>query len=246
MSLDHPILRHLKVRQAIAYAINRDLIIRHLLKELAVPATGLLSPTHWAYEPSVRQLVYDPEKARELLDEAGFPDPDGAGPLPRFKLSYKTTTLELRRRIAEAIREQLNQIGIELEVRSYEWGTFYGDIKRGNFHLYSLAWVGITDPDVLSAIFHSSSVPPNGDNRGRYRNVKVDRLLEEGRRIADPDRRIQIYSAIQKILAEDLPYIPLWWVKNVAVMNSSVQGFTLSPDGDLISLKNVSFRRGQS
>lgn len=244
-NLDHPILMRVEVRRAIAHAIDRELIIRHLLKELAIPATGLLSPSHWAYEPSVRQFSYDPEKAKKLLDEAGFPDPDGAGPLPRFKLSYKTTTLELRRRIAEAIREQLNQIGIELDVRSYEWGTFYGDIKKGNFHLYSLAWVGITDPDVFSTLFHSRSVPPNGDNRGGYRNLEVDRLLEEGRRVPDFDRRIRIYGTIQKILAEELPYIPLWWAKNVVVMNPAIRGFTPYPDGDLISLKNVSFHDGR-
>lgn len=242
MNLDHPILKNLKVRQALAYAIDREAIIRHLLKDLALPATGVLSPSHWAYEPSVRQFPYDPEKAKRLLDEAGFPDPDGAGPLPRFKLSYKTTTLELRRRIAEAIREELNQIGVELEVRAYEWGAFYDDIKKGNFHLYSLAWVGITDPDVLSAIFHSRSVPPNGDNRGRYQNPRIDRLLEQGRRVARVDERRRIYSAVQKILAEELPYIPLWWVKNVAVMNPAIDGFTLYPDGGLISLKDVSFR----
>ncbi len=245
MNLDHPALKNIKVRQAIAQAIDREAIIRHLLKDTAIPATGLLSPTHWAYEPSVRQFAYDPEKAKRLLDEAGFPDPDGAGPLPRFKLSYKTTTLELRRRIAEVIREQLNQIGIELEVRAYEWGTFYGDIKKGNFHLYSLAWVGIMDPDILYTLFHSGSIPPSGDNRGRYRNPQVDRLLEQGRRVADADHRMQIYRAVQKILAEELPYIPLWWVKNVVALNPAIRGFTPYPDGDLISLKNVSFHGSQ-
>jgi peptide/nickel transport system substrate-binding protein len=102
--------------------------------------------------------------------------------------------------------------------------------------------VGITDPDVFSTLFHSRSIPPHGDNRGRYRNSEVDRLLEEGRRVADFNRRIRIYGTIQKILAEELPYIPLWWAKNVVVMSPAVRGFTLYPDGDLISLKNVSLQ----
>ena len=101
----------------------------------------------------------------------------------------------MRRRIAEAIKEQLQQVGIELEIRSYEWGTFYSDIKKGNFHLYSLAWVGVMDPDILFQIFHSSSVPPNGDNRGRYVNAEVDRLLERGRATIEPAERKRIYGA---------------------------------------------------
>jgi len=245
MNLDHPVLRIREVRQAIAHAVDREAIIRHLLKGLATPATGLLSPFHWAYEPSVPLLTHDPEEAKRLLDRAGFRDPDGEGPLPRFKLSYKTTTLDLSRRIAEAFKEQLGRVGIELEVRSYEWGTFYGDIKKGNFHLYSLAWVGVADPDIYHNLFHSMSIPPQGNNRGRYRNPEVDRLLEEGRRSLDPQERKRIYGKVQKILAHELPYIPLWWSKNVVVMKPIIQGFVPYPDGDLISFKNVSFSPGR-
>ncbi len=246
MNLNDPVLKHNEVRQAIAYAIDRESIIRHLLKGLAVPATGLRSPLHWAYESSVRQWPYNPEEAKRLLDQAGFPDPDGDGPLPRFKLSYKTTTLDLRRRIAEAIKEQLARVGIELEVRSYEWGTFYGDIQKGDFQLYSLAWVGVTDPDIYFNLFHSSSFPPNGNNRGHYRNPEVDRLLEEGRKSASLEERKRIYARVQQILALELPYVPLWWTKNVVVMNPAIRGFVPYPDGDLISLRNVSLISHQS
>lgn len=240
MNLSHPILKHQKVRQALAHAIDRESIIRHLLKDLGTPASGLLSPLHWAYEESIRRWSYDPEKAKRLLDEAGFSDPDGDGPLPRFKLSFKTTNLDLRRRIAEALKEQLRKVGIELEIRTYEWGTFYGDIKRGNFHLYSLAWVGILDPDIYYQIFHTASAPPDGDNRGRYSNREVDHLLEQGRRTLDARQRRVIYHRVQELLAEDLPYIPLWWTKNVVVKRPSLRGFVPYPDGNLISLKQVS------
>lgn len=241
INLEHPILKHREVRAAIACGIEREAIIRHLLKGLATPASGLLSPLHWAYEPSVARLSYDPERAKQLLDQAGYPDPDGDGPKPRFKLSYKTTNLDLRRRVAEALKEQLSRIGIELEVRTYEWGTFYEDIKRGNFHLYSLSWVGITDPDIYFNLFHSRSVPPNGDNRGRYRNPETDRLLEKGRRSLSLEERKDIYSKVQKILAHDLPYIPFWWTKNLVLTRQGIQGFIPYPDGDLISLKSVTF-----
>ena len=125
-------------------------------------------------------------------------------------------------------------------MRAYEWGTFYEDIQKGNFQLYSLAWVGVTDPDLYFTLFHSSSIPPHGNNRGRYRNPEVDRLLEEGRKSVSLQERKGIYDRVQKIVAVDLPYIPLWWTKNVVVMNRAIQGFVPYPDGDLISLKNVS------
>ena len=239
MNLEHPILQRREVRQAMAYAIDRDAIIRHLLKELAVPATGLLAAGHWAYEGSVPQYAYRPDEARKLLDRAGFADPDGAGPLPRFKLSYKTTNVDLRKRIAEALKEQLARVGIELEVRTYEWGTFYADVKQGNFQLYSLEWVGVVDPDIYYNLFHSSSIPPNGNNRGRYRNAEVDALLERARQVPALAERKRLYGEIQRLLAVDLPYIPMWWKKNIVVRRPEVRGFALYPDGDFASLKRV-------
>jgi peptide/nickel transport system substrate-binding protein len=242
INLTHPILQHRKVRQALAFAIDRGSIIRHLLKGTGDAASGILAPANWAFDDTVRLWPHDPEKAKRLLDEAGYGDPDGDGPRPRFRLSFKTTNIDLRRRIAEALKEQLQRVGIELDIRSYEWGTFFSDIKQGNFHLYSLAWVGILDPDIQYQIFHSSSVPPNGDNRGRYSNAEIDRLLERGRMTFDEAERKPIYSQIQKRLAEDLPYVPLWWWRNVVVKQPSVKDFAPYPDGDLISFKQVSLR----
>lgn len=243
INLTHPILKRREVRQALAHSIDRDGIIRHILKDQATAANGLLSPLNWAHDDSVPHWPFDPAKAKRLLDQAGYPDPDGEGPRPRFKLSFKTTNIDLRRRIAETLKEQLSRVGIELEVRSYEWGTFYSDIKKGNFHLYSLAWVGIADPDVYYNIFHSSSLPPNGDNRGGYNNPSIDDLLERGRRESDPGRRKGLYHQVQQINHEDLPYIPLWWVKNVVVRKPEIVGFTPSPDGDLFSLRRTSLRQ---
>jgi peptide/nickel transport system substrate-binding protein len=242
INLTHPILQHLKVRQALAHAIDRERIIRHLLKDAAVAANGLISPLNEAYDGSIPAWSYDPARAKHLLDESGFKDPDGDGPLTRFRLSYKTTNIDLRRRIAETLKEQLLQVGIELEIRSYEWGTFFSDVKHGNFHLYSLAWVGIRDPDIQHQIFHSGSVPPDGDNRGRYSNRQVDRLLDQARVTLDPSERKRIYGAAQRLIAEDLPYVPLWWQKNVIAKKTSIHGFVPYPDGDLVSLKQVSLR----
>lgn len=227
-----------KVREAVAYAIDREGVIRHLLKGLAKKATGPISPASKFYEGTVKRYTHDMEKAKRILDEAGYKDPDGDGPLNRFTLKYSTSQNELRKRIAEVFQWQLKKVGIGLDIRSYEWGTFYADIKKGNFHMYSLTWVGIADPDILRYIFHSSSIPPDGANRGRYSNKMVDRLTEQGNVTFGDDRK-KIYSEVQKILADDLPYVSLWYSVNVAVMDKKVEGFRLAPDENLKSFKDV-------
>lgn len=226
------------VRLAIAYAIDRESVIKHILKGLAEPATGPVSPASPYYEGDVAVYEYNPEKARRILDEAGFKDPDGEGPAARFTLRYSTSQNELRKRIAEVFQWQLREVGIELDIRSYEWGTFYADIKKGSFQMYSLTWVGIADPDILYYIFHSSSMPPDGANRGRYENPTIDELAERGR-VTFGEERKKIYSKAQKILAEDLPYVSLWYSVNVAVVNRCVEGFKVAPDENLKSLKGV-------
>jgi peptide/nickel transport system substrate-binding protein len=238
-NLRDPILRSLKVRQAIAHGIDREAIIEHLLGGLAVPATGVLSRLHWACETKVATFAYDPQKAKRLLDEAGYVDPDGPGPATRFSLIYKTSQNELRRRIGEAIQGLLGGIGIEVKMRSYEWGTFFSDIRKGNFQIYTLTWVGIADPDIYYYIFHSQNVPPNGANRGAYANPQVDRLLEGGRVLSDREERRRVYSKVQRILARDLPYVSLWNDVNVVVMDRRIRGFVLYPDGHYGSLKDV-------
>ncbi len=238
-NLRDPILGNPRVRQAVAHAIDRDIIVEHLLGGLAVPATGVLSQLNWAYEPDVPRFDHDPEKARRLLDQAGYPAPGGDGSGTRFVLSYKTSQNDLRRRIGEAIQSHLKDVGIGLEIRSYEWGTFYSDIQKGNFQTFTLTWVGITDPDIYYYLFDSGNVPPRGANRGYYGSAEVDRLIRAARATFDPDARREYYGRVQRILAQDLPYVSLWHTVNVAVMDRRVRGFVLYPDGNLSSLRDV-------
>jgi peptide/nickel transport system substrate-binding protein len=241
-NLTDPVLKVRAVREAIARAIDRDAIIATIYRGQARPATGLLPPGHWAYNGDVPTYPYDPGKAKALLDAAGFPDPDG--PAPRFTLSYKTSQNELTRRIGEVLQEQLSQVGIGVTVRAYEWGTFYADVKRGNFQLYTLSWVGIADPDIYYDIFHSKSVPPDGFNRGRYANPALDTLLEQGRRTSDPAERKAIYAQVQRIVAHDLPYVSLWHPDAVLVRDRRLQGFSLTPTGDYTSLAQAHMTPG--
>lgn len=232
--------RHREVRQAVAHALNIPLMIRHLLKGLGTEATGLLYPDHWAYKPDVPRYEYNPARARQLLDKAGFlPGANGN----RFTLEFKTTQADLSRRKGEVIQEQLAAVGIHVRLVSYEWSAFFADIRAGNFQLYSLQWVGVTEPDIYHYVFHSSSIPPEGANRGRYINPALDELIDAGRFTMDAERRRSIYGKIQEMVADDLPYISLWYNHNVAVMKKNLEGYVLYPAGDFRGLKDVRWRR---
>lgn len=240
MKNDDPILADVRVRRAIAYAIDRPAILRAKLAGHAVLATGLLAPGHWAYSGDVPRYDYDPARARALLDEAGYPDPDGPGPGVRFTLTYKTSADAFRVAIARVIAQMLGEVGIGVDVRSFEFSTFFADVKKGQYQLASLQTGEIAEPDMYNNFFHSSRIPsplePDLANRWRYRSAEADRLIEDGRRALDRDARRRIYAQLQRVVATDVPIVPLWNEDNVAVMNVSVEGFTMVPTARLSSL----------
>ena len=215
----------LPVRQAIAYAVNREAMIAHLWRNTVRPATSILPPEHWAYASGLPAYPHDPGKAAQLLDQAGFrPGPDGV----RLRLEMKTSTDQIARELAAVLQQQLREVGIILEIRSFEFATFYADIIGGNFELYSLRWVaGNDDPDIFEFCFHSASVPPAGANRGHYVNPDVDRLIEEARVSNDLEKRRRNYVQIQEILNGELPYIHLWYVDDVAVFHRRLSNLNL-------------------
>jgi peptide/nickel transport system substrate-binding protein len=229
------ILKNRNVRQAIGHAIDREEIIEELYHGTAVPATGLLGPHHWSYESRVLTLTYDPVKAKTLLDQAGYTDPDGDGPAKRFWLTYKTSTNEIRRMLASVFQSQLEKIGIGIRIRAYEFGTFFSDINRGNFQLYMLMWVGESDPDIFRNIFATSGTR----NRGKYSDRDLDLWVERARVAGNEMEQRHFYSLIQKKVAEDCPYISLWYESNVSIFRKELQGFHMTPDADIRALKNV-------
>jgi peptide/nickel transport system substrate-binding protein len=239
LNLRDPILQDVRVRQALAHAIDRTAIVEHLRRGLARPAVGILPPMSWAFEPDVPTFPHDPARARTLLDEAGYRDPDGDGPLPRFSLTVKTSTAEFVRLQAAVIQQQLRDVGIALDVRSHELATLLQDVSRGNFQMFTLQWVGVSDPDMLRRVFHSGQVPPVGFNRGFFIDPRVDELLEAASRATSEAERRELYGAVQRRVAEAAPYISLWWKTNVAVHQPDIQGVVLSPTAEFGFLRNV-------
>lgn len=238
-NMREPLLRDARVRRAIGFAIDREAIVKYLRRDLARVATGVVPPLSWAYAGDQLAFTYDPAQARQLLDEAGFPDPDGPGGEPRLRLTLKTSTSETYRVQAAVIQRDLADVGIELELRSMEFATLFADIIRGNVQLYTLQWVGVTDPDMLRRVFHSAQVPPIGFNRGHYISSEVDALLDRATRSTDDDERRQLYGEVQRIVARDAPYVGLWYKTNVVVYQPELAGVSLSPIGDYTFLQHV-------
>jgi ABC-type transport system substrate-binding protein len=233
-----PILKDVRVRQALAYAIDRRPMLEYLWRGLAQPAASILPPQSWAYSADVRTYNYDPERARQLLDSAGYPATGGV----RFHLMMKTSTDENTRLMVAVLQQQLRQVQIQLDIRTYEFGTFFADVSRGAFQFYSLRWIGGNeDPDIFEYAFHSSKFTPNGANRSFYSNPQVDRLIDQARSELDQGKRKQLYAQIQRILAEDLPSINLWYLDNVLVHSRRVENVTLNPPGNYDFLCSANF-----
>ncbi len=236
-NLHHPPLDDLRVRQAIAHAIHREDIIRYKLRGLADLADSFLLPDSWAFSPASQHYDYDPERARQLLEAAGLHY--GSKGEARLKLVYRTSMDQTAVDVARIFQRQLADVGIELEVRSNEWGVFFSDIKQGDFDLYSLSAVGVTDPDWYRYVFHSDSMPPDGANRPRYHNPRVDELLDLGRRAGELEQRRRAYSEVQAITSAEIPLLPLWYQHTVAVTRANVHDFAANPFADLSSLSRA-------
>jgi len=231
-----PILKDVKVRQALAFALDRRPILQYLWRGFAEPAASVLPVQSWAYDDQVPHYDYNPARARQLLDESGHPAIDGV----RFHLTMKSSTEESPRLIAAVMQQQLRDVGIVLDIRTFEFATFFADVTKGAFQLYSLRWIGGNeDPDIFEHAFHSSNFPPKGANRSFYSNPRLDELIDQARRELRQDKRKQLYAEVQQILANDLPYINLWYLDNVLVHSKRVRNLTLNPSGNYDFLKTA-------
>ena len=152
----------------------------------------------------------------------------------------KTSTEESTRLLAAVLQQQLREVGIALDIRSFEFATFFADITKGAYQFHSLRWIGGNlDPDIFEHIFGSNSFAPKRANRTFYSNPRVDELIAEGRSTIDQQKRKAIYDEIQQILAEDLPYINLWYLDNVLVHTNRVHGIEISPSGNYDFLRTA-------
>jgi peptide/nickel transport system substrate-binding protein len=238
---DDPLLKDRRVREAIAYAIDRRSVVDAKFGGRARLANGLLPEIHWAYANDLQSRDRDLARAAKLLDAAGFPRrADGT----RMSLIYKTSSDAFRMSIARIIAAQLGDVGIAVEVRSFEFATFFADVKNGVYQLASMQSAELNEPDYYYFYFHSSRVPvkgvnPDGGNRWRYRNKELDVLVERGRREPDVERRKAIYHDAQHVVWRDVPIIPLWHEDNVVLTNVDLEGYALTPNARYGGLVNA-------
>jgi len=235
-NLRDPILRDPRVRQAIAYALDRQPMIDYLWRGEAQLARSILPAQSWAYDGEVRSYSHDPDQANRILDAAGYAAVNGV----RFHITMKTSTDPNTRMMVAVIQQQLRAAGIALDIRSFESATFFSDVIHGAFQMYGLRWIGANeDPDIFEYAFHSAKFPPNGANRGFYSNPRVDALIDHARREVDPAVRKPLYAEVQRILADDLPYINLWYLDNVMVHTRRVRNLKLNPAGNYDFLRTA-------
>jgi len=223
-NLQDAVLNKPEVRRAIAHAIDRPAILQEVLVGGSREAGSILPPEHWAGHDNLPMYEYNPQLARELLQQAGVTLP--------LKLVYKTSTDAQRVRLATVIQAQMREAGIELEILSLDWGTFFDDVKHGKFQLYGLTWVGIRTPEIYRLAFHSDSVPPKGANRGRFADLVTDSLIEQSD-----------WPAVGERVHEMLPYVPLWYEGQFAVMRNNISGYVVKSDGSWNGLATVKKNR---
>jgi peptide/nickel transport system substrate-binding protein len=225
-NFEDPVLAKREVRRALALALDRDALVNGFWRGTVEKTETLLPVGHWA-RADLPPLARDLGEAKRLLDAAGFPDPGGGR--PRLTLTYKTSTDEGSVLQATAIAAQWAEAGVEARIRSNDFAVFYQDVVKGAFQIFSLRWQGIVDPDHYHEVFLSSSVPPKGWNRGRYRDAEMDAWIEEARTTLDRARRKELYGRVQRRAAEELPYISLYAAKTVAVHDRRLTGLETIP-----------------
>ena len=235
-NLKSPLFSDQRVRQAIAYAIDKDEIVRGVLLGLGKAATGPFKPETWAYNPNVRTYPYDPAKARALLAEAGWKDTNGDGILDKdgrpFAFEIVTNQgNEVRAKCAEIIQKRLAEQGITVKIRVLEWAAFVNDfINKRKFEAVILGWTIPQDPDIHD-VWHSSKTGPGGLNFIDYKNSEVDHLIEKGRSTFDQKMRKTYYDRIQEILAEEQPYLFLYVPDSLPMIHARFRGIHPAPLG---------------
>lgn len=240
-NLRDPLLSDMRVRQAIACSIDRDLVIRTLLRSHAQPALSLLPQTHWAWTGEVARYDYDPARAERLLDASGH---GRGGNGVRFHLAMKTSNDEGTRLLAAVLQQQLAKVGIALDLRSYEFATFYSDVTRGAFQMYSLRWIGGNEqPDIFSYAFLTANFSPKGASRGHYSDARLDTLLNDAVENEDTAKRRADYVEAQQILGRDLPAINLWYLNTIVVHNRRLTNVVPAPSGSYAFLETAELVR---
>ena len=242
-------LDNVKVRQAIAYAIDRESMIRDLVLSQGAIAHSILPEGSWAYVKG-QAYQFDPAKAKQLLDEAGFRDPDGDGPQMRwakpllFRISGSSAAA---RQYASVIQNYLKDVGVPVSIETSEFNTMREQVRQGQFQINYSQWVGGNqDPLFYKNLFGSSEIPTQdraGLNRSRYSNPELDKILDEAANTYDHAKAAPLYARAQEIISRDVPVFPLWYQANMVIAKKNVGNIHVNASGDWGFVKDLTVQR---
>jgi peptide/nickel transport system substrate-binding protein len=220
-----------RVRQALNYAVNKDAIVKDVLKGTGTPSRGPVQPNTWGAEAGLKAYPYDPAKAKKLLAEAGYPN----GFAVSLWVPESGSGMQAPVPMSTVIQSNLKAVGVNVNMQTMEWGAYLAKLRSKEQELFALSWMaGMEDPDmVMYPLLHSSQWTPNGPNRAMYKNEQFDKLLTDARHTTDQAKRAMLYKQAQKILVDDAPWIFIDHEVQIAALSKRVQGFKLHPSFDL-------------
>lgn len=230
LNLKHKELNKLKNRELMFNGIDRNEIIKYKLEGLAQPATSILTPTNPYFWPEFLNYIKPSVDSKTLREQTLSSE------LSKIVLNLKTSNTREAVENAKLLAAQLRKLGFRINHESYEWGTYYKDIKQGEYDLATMTWVGAYDPDIYRIAFSSKELPPDGRNRGYYSNKAFDELAEKGVSIIDPSQRKELYFKVQKMIFDDLAIIPLWYEDSITVIDKRIKNYQPSLNGDYSGL----------
>ncbi len=249
LNCSQPLLNNVKVRQALAHAVDREGMIRDLLLGQGKIAHSILPEEQWAYAPG-EKYSFDPGAAKRLLDEAGLRDPDADGPQMRFTkpVVFKVSGSSVAgKNYAGVIQNYLKDVGIPVSIETAELNTLFDELRRGNFQIFYGQWVGGNqDPIFFKDLFATSEIPTEtraSRNRSRYSNAEADALIDEAINTFDREKARGLYARIQEIVARDVPVLPLWYQANIVIAQKNVGNIKVDASGDWGFVRNLTVQR---
>ena len=229
-----PVLKNIKIRQAVAYAIDREKIINDLFHGQAKIAHSILPIESWAYFEGTK-YNYNPERAKQLVKESGYNNE-----LITFKFSFGNASVS---QYAQVIQNSLREIGLNVEIEVLEPNVLRSQLSLGQFQMNTGKWVGGNqDPIFLKDLFATDAIPGKNAsccNRSRYTNPKFDKIIEETFLTADRKRAKILYAKAQQIVSSDLPLLPLWYPAYVVVSNKRIENIKINPGNDWSFIKDL-------
>jgi peptide/nickel transport system substrate-binding protein len=225
---------NVKVRQAIAYAIDREKIIKELLSGQATLAYSILPEDSWAYSTGTK-YAFDPAKAKQLLQEAGY-----KGEPIKFKYAAGNQAVN---QYSQVIQSSLKEIGLNIELETLEPQTLLESLKNGQFQMNTSIWIGGNqDPIFFRDLFASTDFPDkklNGRNRARYSNPEFDKIIDEAVKTTDKAKAKALYTKAQDIISNDVPLLPLWYPSSMVISTKRIGNIKINPSGDWSFVKDV-------